>query len=49
MLVSGAFEFQKLGVVTPEELEAASSEAAATAPVTSGTEANDGDRRSSGD
>ena len=34
MLVSGAFEFQKLGVVTPEELEAASSEAAATAPVT---------------
>ena len=35
MLVSGAFEFQKLGVVTPEELEAASSEAAATAPVTS--------------
>ena len=37
MLVSGAFEFQKLGVVTPEELEAASSEAAATAPV-SGSE-----------
>ena len=35
MLVSGTFEFQKLGVVTPEELEAASSEAAATAPVTS--------------
>jgi heat shock protein HslJ len=41
MLVSGAFEFQKLGVVTPEELEAASSEAAATAPVTS-TEAMTG-------
>ncbi len=38
MLVSGAFEFQKLGVVTPEELEAASSEAAATAPVTSTAE-----------
>ncbi|MFN8468792.1 MAG: META domain-containing protein [Caldilineaceae bacterium] len=41
MLVSGAFEFQKLGVVTPEELEAASSEAAATEPVTS-TEAMTG-------
>lgn len=35
MLVSGAFEFQKIGVVTPEELEAASAEAAATAPVAS--------------